>query len=332
MKRHSLFLFWGILFTACNSGIALEGTDLSLFLWSGLRWTWIESGKEENAISELVYQEKFGEGNSLRLNQSMCIYRDRVFCFNHGKECCVYDLDSKERLSSDPLPDKSHHNNAQFSHFFYSESDDYPLLFLSRGDYPPNQNDLYVVRVEETDKVISFSVVKTIHNTIQEAQYNGSWVVDDVHGKLYLYTMAAGDWRVKEDNVFCVFSFPLPDMNDSEDVTLGYEDVLTKWEYSYLVLQGGTYYNDYLLFNVQHIQTIGGVQVSSPQSVIAVNPKTGRIDTFLPLDEQKETEGICVYNDKMYVSFKRGSQDQNPNDVVFTLKSYTLPATISYGI
>lgn len=328
IKKLILFVLSVLVIPSCSGSILIDGGDLSLFVWTGLTWKWVDSGVEEVATKRLVYEEQFGEGNTLRLNQSMSVWNNLAFCFNHGDECRVYDLNSLERFYCEPLPDKSHHNNAQFSNMFYEPDDKFPLLVLSRGDYPPNQNDVYVVRIIEDEKSFAFSVVKTIHNTIQEAQYNGSWVIDEEHGKLFLYCMTSGDWRVKEDNRFCVFSFELPDICNPEEITLTYDDALEKWEYTYLVLQGGTYFNGYLFFNVQSLESVEGKSVVSHKSVIAVNSLNGHIDAVLPLDDIKETEGISVYNQKLYVSFKSGSVNQASTAVVFSIIEYSLPESM----
>ena len=328
MIKRVAFFVSVLAFSSCSGNFALDGTDISLYAWSGLTWKWVDSGNEEIATKKVVYEEQFGEGNSIRFHQSMSVFGDVAFCFNHGEECRIYDLKTKEKLFSNPLPDKSHHNNAQFSTVYFKPEDEFPLLVLSRGDYPPNPNDFYIVRVQNEKGHYSFSVVKTIHNTIQEAKNNGSWVVDEDHGRLFLYCMTAGDYRVKEDNRFCVFSFRLPDISDPEDVTLGYEDVLQKWEYTYLIHQGGTYYNGYLFFNVQSLNSVEGKDVVSSKSVIAINTTDGHIDIVLPLDDFKETEGISVYDNKLYVSFKEGSESQSAKNTVFSLKEYSLPKSI----
>lgn len=328
MKYQFLLLITLVIFAACNTGVDESETKVLPYVWSELKWTWIDSGKEEIVRKKMVYEECFGEGNTLRLNQSMTIYSDRIFCFNHGDECRVYDFQTKEQIESDLLPDKSHHNNAQFSSTFLNDGDKYPLLILSRGDYPPNQNDLYVVRVTEGG-VISFSIIKTIHNSIVEAQNNGSWVIDEEYGKLYLYCMTAGDYRIKENNNhFCVFSFRLPDICNQEDITLSYDDVIDRWDYTYLIHQGGTYYNGYLFFNVQSLTSVGEKSVANSKSVIAINSRNGHIEAILPLDDNKETEGICAYDDKLFVCFKNGSQDQGPSDITFTLNQYSLPSSL----
>lgn len=331
MKRLAVCCIFVLTMSSCSKNFLLDGTNLSLYSWAGMTWRWTDSESQEKSTKRLVYEEQYGDGNSIRLHQSMSIFNGVAFCFNDGEECRIYDISSKERYYSDSLPDNSHHNNAQFSHYYYGENDKFPLLFLSRGNYPPSQNDLYLVRINENEMHFSYSVVKTIHSTIREAQHCGSWVVDDEHGMLYLYCMTAGDWRTKENNNFCVFSFSLPDVFDSEDVTLGYEDVLDRWEYPYLIHQGGTYYNGYLLFNVQALKSIYGKSLECPKSVIAINISNGHIDFYLPLDDLKETEGISVYNDRLYVSFKFGREIEMPLFTIFTLNEYSLPSSIIKG-
>ena len=330
MKRFLYLVLTTSLLVSCDFGCSVEKSKISLFLWSGLKWTWIDSGREEVAQKNQIYEELFGEGNSLRLHQSMCIFADRVFCINHGDECRVYDLQTKKAISSDILPDYSHHNNVQFSNIYLEDDDKYPLLFLSHGDYPPNfNNDLFLLSVEEDETGIYYSVFKTIHCSIQEAHNNGCWVVDDEHGILFLYCMTTGDYRVKDNNVVCIYSFSLPDVINQDDLSLDYDDVLEKWEYTYWIIQGGTYFNGYLLFNVQSLASLNGKSILPNKSVIAINTSNGHIEALLPLDDSKETEGICVYDNKLYVSFKEGKEKQSPTNVVFTLNQYTLPSSIA---
>ena len=295
--------------------------------WEGLSWVLLDSSTKLPVSHNTIYEECFGEGNTLRLNQSMSICSNRIFCFNDGTSAHVFDFTTKEYITSDSLPEKSHHNNSQFTRSFVNESDQYPLLLLSRGDYPPNQNDLYLVQVMEKEGVISFHRYKTIHNTLEEAKYNGSWVVDEGNKRLFLYTMDHGDWRLKDDNVFTVYEFKSPDLN-TEDVTLGYEDVVNMWKYSYLILQGGTYYKGLLFFNVQELKSIYGHELTCSKCVIAIDANTGQINAYLPLDESLETEGICVYDQKLFVSFKNGSQKQGRKDIVFKINEYELPSLL----
>ena len=296
--------------------------------WEGLSWILLDSSTKLPVFHDTIYEECFGEGNTLRLNQSMSICSNRIFCFNNGTTAHIFDYTTKEFIVSEELPEYSHHNNAQFTRCFLEESDQYPLLLLSRGDYPPNNNDFYLVQVMEQEGLISFKRHKTIHNELSESAYNGSWVVDEDNKRLFLYTMDKGDWRLKEDNVFTVYEFKAPDLIISEDVTLGYEDVVNMWKYSYLILQGGTYYEGLLLFNVQSLKSIYGHKLACSKCVIAIDADTGRIKAYLPLDESLETEGICVYDHKLYISFKNGTEKQGRKDVVFKINEYELPSLL----
>lgn len=294
-----------------------------------LKWSYINTGKEELAIEKTIYEETFDRGSDLRENQSMCIWGGKAFCFNDGKVCKVLDMESKKWLYSEPLPVSSHQNNAQFLNTYYEEEDKYPLMLLSRGDYPPSSNNAYIVRVSEVDNLFSFSIVKTIHNSIKEAQNGGCWIIDEENNKIYLYCMTLSDWRLKDgNNKFCVYSFSLPDISTPEDVSFGYEDVLDKWEYTYLIHQGGTFYNGFLFFNVGDMESYEGINIASDQVVIAINTRNGRIEAIMPLRDYKETEGICVYNNMLYITFKKGSKQQYPANIVFSLKEYTLPTSI----
>jgi len=315
-----------LLSSACQINIGTE--ELTPNSEESLNWTWLKSRTTEKAQSRLVHQEVFGDGNKIRLLQSMSMFDNKAFCFNDGLYCYVFDIDSKIKYNTRDLPEESHHNNAQFLDIYYQEGDKYPLLLLSTGNYPPDQNEFYVVRVTENNGFIIFTKIKTIKNVLYEARNGGSWVADTKTGTLYMYAMTKSDWRVTGDNIFCVFSFDLPDLLDPSDVILQYDDVKNYWEYSYLIHQGGTFYNGYLLFNVQSLNTIGDVVLESSYNVLAVNTRDGSIDAVLPLDVSLETEGISVLNDKLYVSFKNGSPNQNADDVMFKLIEYTLPKSI----
>lgn len=323
MSRITIILLFYFLFIACQKP---QDEELASFS-DGEHWTWLQSDTQEVSSRQTIFRHLFGDNDQLRLHQSMSLFDNKIFCFNHGVKCNVFDYNTKQELYSLDLPESSHHNNAQFLDVFLNKDDQFPLLLLSRGDYPPNQNEFYIVRVEELNDTVSFKRIKTIRNAISEANYGGSWVADTQTQTLFLYTMTKGDWRVK-DNKACVYSFQLPDLTDPGEVVLGYDDVQNYWEYSYLIYQGGAFYNGYLLFNVQSLSRVYGKKLESQKSVLAINTNNGLIEAVLPLKESMETEGICVYNDKLYVSFKDGSSNQKESDTVLKILEYSLPESI----
>ena len=188
-----------LFFFSCNSYSSISESD------SALNWLWIKTDTKEKACQRLIHQEFFGDGNHILYLQSMSLFDNKSFCFEAGTECYVFDIDTKEVFNTGELPEQSHHNNAQFLDIYFDKEDKYPLLLLSRGDYPPNQNEFYIVRVLQKNDSISFHRIKTIKNTLVEAKNGGSWFADTKGKKLYMYAMTKSDWRVKEDNIFCVF-------------------------------------------------------------------------------------------------------------------------------
>ena len=74
MNRYVSFLSVVLFVTSCHASISEEGLTISLFSRPDLKWTWVESGKEEIAQKTVLYEELFGTRNSLRLNQSMSVH------------------------------------------------------------------------------------------------------------------------------------------------------------------------------------------------------------------------------------------------------------------
>ncbi len=289
-----------------------------------IQWTSFKTYQCYNVEEFIVHEELWGKGNSIRLNQSMCIFNDVAFAFNDGRECRAFNINTSESLRTSELPDYSHHNNAQFLDFDI-EGETFPVLLLSRGDYPPSQNELYVVRILEVESVLTFSIIKTIKNEIPAARNNGSWVADTKNNRLFLYCMSKSDWQTVEDNVFCIYEFDLPNLKDASDCTLTMADVRNYWEYKYLIHQGGTYYNGYLFFNVQSLYSINDYGTIDHMNVLAINADNGKVEAILPLKRNLETEGICVYDRDLYISFKDGNPIQEQNNITFQLIRYTLP-------
>ena len=158
MKR-GLILSCCVLVCSCNISDELDDSG-------SVNWTWIKSEIKEKANKRIVHQELFGQGNAIRLLQSMSMFDNKAFCFIDGVDSYIFDINSKEVFNTGKLPEKSHHNNAQFLDVYYQEGDKYPLLLLSKGNYPPDQNECFIVRLEEINDSIKFTRIKTIKNNI----------------------------------------------------------------------------------------------------------------------------------------------------------------------
>jgi hypothetical protein len=303
-----------------------------LFNNSESRWYYSLTDTEQLVVPHEVYHERYSSENVNIQHQSMAMASNCIFCFESGSGVSIYDYQSLKKTYYGSMPDDGHHNNAQFSSTYYSQEDRFPLLIISRGDYPPATNAFYVYRISGDRFVYHFKIIKTIHNNIEEAHNNGSWIIDDDNKLLYLYCLDHGDYRTTEFNHFCIFQFQLPDLlSEEQDVYLTQDDVLNKWTFPYMIHQGGTCHNGYLYFNVQDISSLWGKQLKwKDRNVVVFNPNRGQFELVLPLYESLETEGICIYNNKMFVTFKDGHKGHLESFVMFKIMQYDLPALNDY--
>lgn len=276
------------------------------------------------------------DGALTQWNQSMAISNDRIFVFldssaetvaGGGYSFVVIDYNTKEIIYRGLMPSHhSHHNNAQFLDVYYDENDAYPLLLMSRGDYPSaDSNKFYIMRIVENDGVFTISIVKTITCTLPQADYGGNWICDSNKDKLYLYTMLLGDWRVRENegNKFVIYEFDMFDPLDGSDLTLTEDDMKRFTKYDYCILQGGTCCGGKLFLPIQNYTKINGIAPSYYGHIIAIiNPDTGKIERIIPTDSM-ENEGIAIYNDKIYVSSKNGSGSMETNTPVFRIQEFS---------
>ena len=276
------------------------------------------------------------DGALTQWDQSMAIYNDRIFVFldssaetaaGGGYSFVVIDYNTKEIIYKGLMPSQhSHHNNAQFLDVFYDEHDTYPLLLMSRGDYPSaDSNKFYIMRIVENEGVFTISIVKTITCTLPQANYNGSWVCDTFRGKLYLYTMLLGDYRVleKQGNKFVIYEFNMFNPLDNSNLTLTEEDMTRITKYNYWVLQGGTCCGGKLFLPIEKYTRINGVDPSYYGHIVAIiNPDSGKVENVIPTDSM-ENEGIAIYNGKIYVSSKNGNGSMETKTPVFRIQEFS---------
>lgn len=298
-----------------------------------------ENSQQElrNRFDTIVEHYYYDNGSLTQWNQSMAIYNNRVFLFldtnaetatNAGYSFVVMDLMSKSIIYKGITPTRNcHNNNAQFLNTFYDSKDKYPLLLLSRGDYPwsNESGNCYVIRITELNDEFNLEIVKTIACSIPQSKYNGSWVVDRC-GNMFLYTMTEGDWQTPESdgNRAVIYQFEMFDPMDSSELVLCESDVIAVHLLDYCVLQGADSINGKLYLPIGHYTKINGILSSSFENIVAVfNPASGLIEETIPSDTM-ENEGISFYNNKMYISSVNSGGNFETTTPTFKIQSLVL--------
>lgn len=274
-----------------------------------------------------------------RYNQSIAVADNRIFAFadsgffditNGENNVIVYDATTMQEVGRGctGIAD-SHHNNAQFlKSIKYDINDKYPLLVLSRGDYPGASADykqFYIMRVIENDGVFIFERLKTITCNVVNVSYNGSWIYDEVNEVVYMYTHTIGNYQIRDGNNTCIIGFPLSiaEIKNTSDLTLNNEDVISRIVLPYGVWQSGECYNGRLYMPTQYMTEFNGTKqpFSGNNRLLVINPNDGNIDSLVPITEGIEPEGISIYDNKMYISYHNGAP--NIGDVCLLIEGYT---------
>lgn len=296
------------------------------------------NNSEQSYKTETILEYYYGNNGSLtQWDQSMAVYGDKAFLFldttaetinNAGYSFVVIDLVTKEIVFKGNTPTRDcHNNNAQFLDTFYSSNDQYPLLLLSRGDYPSSEEagKCYIVRVTEQSNEFKLTIIKTISCTLEQAKYNGSWVTDRC-GNLFLYTMTIGDWKTPETdgNKFVLYRFNMFNPLNTTDIVLSENDVISSSTFDYCILQGADGFNGKLYMPIGHYTKLNGIPTSSDPNIIAVvNPINGLIEETIPSDAM-ENEGASIFNGKLYVSSKNVTGTSETMSPTFKIQSIEL--------
>lgn len=279
-----------------------------------------------------IYRETYGSGNPRQKAQSMAYSKDRIFVFESDNYCDIYvlsDMENNHQRVSLPF-DIAHWNNAQAS-TTYIDGNKHPLILLSRGDYASDNRstDCYLIQVSEpTNYSYSFAIYKTIHNTIDESKWNGSWVADWQQKKLYLYTYERGGWNVIDNNDTIIFEFELPDITSPEDVTLGYDDVKRIIHLPHFTMQGADIVDGKLFMPGEDVKIINDGDIWTGYNgkygdvcvMQVIDLSSGTIVNYIPTGNI-ENEGIFIRNGKIYIMSHNGTATVS-TDIVFRIDEY----------
>lgn len=284
------------------------------------------------------------------LNQSLAIYNGRIFAFSDvsqrgvsGYDTVIIDYATKEIIAKANLNGSTgagHSNNAQFINgYFYDAEDTYPLLLISRGDYSSDDVRFYLIRVQEAESegeyTFTFTTVKTIKidSTYAPARYNASAAIDTLTNKFVVWSNATASWTTEEGNWSVLTEFDLADIGITDFtesiVTLTASDVQDRFDLDYFVFQGGCCAGGKLFLGIQNMKKINqqftpllnGTYSNQSMCIVVINLATGTIESVVP-SGPIENEGVCLYDNKLFVSSHIGNATASTTSPCFSIDSF----------
>lgn len=235
--------------------------------------------------------------------QSLAIHGGYVFVFAAVGICTIIDYATKEIISKTNFQPSAHQhaNSAQFTDIYYSASDEFPLLLLSRCGNTAGEtgyDECLIYRISKNGNSFTFTLVNSI--TVDFASYGASWACDTNTGELYFYTPANGTWQVTENNPILFAKFAMPNINDilsGTQITLTRADILSKMYIQHVTPQGMCVNGDVIYCGITY----------QGQNVWAISIDRNIILAKINLGITHEVEGVAIYNGRMYVSAVDGS-------------------------
>ena len=208
----------------------------------------------------------------------------------------------------------SHANSAQFTDIFYDDNDQYPLILVSKcgnatktsGETDGANDAALFYRITETNGDYTCSLIQS--TVLNANTYGSTWAIDNNIKILYCVYLKNGNYTIHENNPCYIATFNCPSNETivaGTTVTFTEQDALTIFVTGQFTAQGGFALNGILYLGL--IDWDGG----DDNSIWLFDVTTKRILTKLKLQSSKECEGVCVYDNSIFVSQRTGTDTAN---------------------
>lgn len=244
------------------------------------------------------FSRYMNQKSGLNSVQGCACYGDYIFQFQDGfRNIYVYNIKSKEFVRTIELePNSSYHcNNVNFSSFFFSSEDLFPLIYVSQQNN--NEHKTLVCRLQgESIESLRLSVVQTIigpNPSNKNHLYYQDSIIDIENGYYYIYARHSSN---DKDNLYIV-KFQLPQVSEG-DIKLKETDAIASFSFDnqHSSPQGGIFYNGKIFI-------IKGVPFWKEHVVLNVIDLEAEEWSSIDLTDKgyiNEPEGLFVYNDELY--------------------------------
>ncbi len=267
--------------------------------------------------------------------QDGAIYGGYLFRFESDGECWVHTMEPHREVANFILDKrdiiKPHCNSVCFGTEFYSEGDEFPLLYANVYNNYNGQEDCRagmccVYRVKHEGESFSTELVQIIKigfvddfelwrsmEDMSDIRPFGNFTVDTDRDKYYAFVMR-DKYRTTR-----FFEFDMPRLGDGEyseeygvnTVTLTESDIKSRFDCDYAHYLQGACYCDGKIFSVEGGTVPQGQGLKYPHQprlmiVDLINKKQLSSFRFFDVGLDWEPEFISAYNNRLYYSDVRG--------------------------
>ena len=264
------------------------------------------SGKKieiaQNAIAYYKYMSidtsVFGEQSI----QGSCVYGNTLFvACNTMSKIVMYDLVLKNKIGEivfSPVP-TYHCNTINFGKQKYSESDAYPLLYVSMENIA--EHKLIVLHITDSDGTYNAEVVQTITypNPTESLQYYPNATVDNENQCIYVIGYIKDSYLEDNSNALRIRKWKLPSLSDG-NVTLEIANSLKTFEIPALNCTQGS-----LVYNGNILQCYGAQWAGDGSIYLGmISPGEQNMVTKIKMSDigyTTEPESVFIWNGELYI-------------------------------
>lgn len=264
------------------------------------------SGKKiEIAQNTIAYYKYMSIDTSVFGEQSIqgsCVYGNTLFVTcNTMSKIVMYDLVLKNKIGEIVLSPVStyHCNTINFGKQKYSESDAYPLLYVSMENIA--EHKLIVLHITDSDGTYNAEVVQTITypNPTESLQYYPNATVDNENQYIYVIGYIKDSYLEDNSNALRIRVWKLPSLSDG-NVTLEIANSLKTFEIPALNCTQGA-----LVHNGNILQCYGAQWAGDGSIYLGmISPGEQNMVTKIKMSDigyTTEPESVFIWNGGLYI-------------------------------
>lgn len=213
----------------------------------------------------------------------------------------VYDLEKKILIQESEIEgfnrgfvSRCHCNSVNFSSSYYSDEDEFPLIYVSTGYSSGGYTGALVYRIQREQSMFSFSLVQTLKFPVFESLVWTEFIPAD----RFCYLCYTGA------NV--VFKFYLPSINEG-DVYLNYIDAIDSFQFPSQTEWINNSSNQDRLYYNEKIISISGVPHSGESLFLAIMDLSSRtyehIFDLKAMGLYQEPESVFFWKNNLCIAF-----------------------------